>query len=170
MATILQCFRQYLEQLAKSFEILESRLMHELYQIRMLLSHLSAIGGQHQPYQPLGPYIQQYYPPIPADYMGMVPKVQPQQVAATDTPTIPDMPEPEPITPNQTFKEFLSTSPKNQPFVLNTTTAVPDEAFNTTEAPPTSTTTTSRNISFKPVQTKSLKLPQKPIARKKLIT
>lgn len=131
--------------------------MHELYQIRLMLSQLSAIGGQHQAhYQPLGPYQQQYYPPAPSDYMGMVPQQPP---TTTEPPPIVSSAVPEkpiPDSTNQTESlEVVSTTPIVEPIELGTT-----QKSNVLSS------TTSRSISFKPVQTKSLKS-SKPVARKK---
>lgn len=145
--------------------------MYELYQIRLMLSQLAANGMHHQPY---GPYHQQHYPPPPADYMGMVPRQQPPTTTTAST---------EKLDILDVEDERKPTGLQNQTVVSNSSDSANDIPRSTTNVPitldnyeivsdptPSTITTapTTRSLSFKPVQTKSLKTPsQKQIIRKK---
>lgn len=144
--------------------------MNELFQIRLLLSQLAGNGFNSQ--QPLGPYNQQYYPPPPADYMGMVPR-QHQPSIPTSTTTersqLDRIQEAEPfVNQNETVKPNSTQTANNEIRTTVTETSVRADSNELISDPtPTIVGPTTRSISFKPVQTKSLKPAPNQIVRKK---
>lgn len=151
--------------------------MYELYQIRVMLSQMTGFH-HHQPHA--GPYHQQFYPPPPADYMGMVPRdQQPTTPATTTTTTERELSQLQSI---QVGEKPSSIVDQNETIVVSTSSEASTEIPSATDTPvrlgndesvsdstPMAVAPTTRSLSFKPVQTKSLRTPMKQVERKKYI-
>lgn len=140
------------EEMEKAFQVLESRLLHEIQQLRMMMSnalHPQSMGFSQPPVQPFnGNFVQPPIPPPPTVYSNYAPrpmKTHPEPSFVLKNSPVDD-----------SFKKALMPFPPIAPIVSSSTIKT---TFKTTTARSSSvekSTTTERVLEFRPVQKKAL--------------